>query len=130
MNVSQILENLRDQGLEVSLENGNLRVRATRAKITEEQLSLLKGYKELLVVHLSQETGGRNGNSPLTESASTTEPTSCDEASPEESKGFKEYKLPNGETLRLTREEFDRVVDLFRLLHRQSLKNGHKKDVA
>ncbi len=37
---------------------------------------------------------------------------------------FKEYKMPNGETLRLTKDEFDRVVDLFRLLHQQSQNNG------
>ncbi len=35
---------------------------------------------------------------------------------------FKEYRYPNGELLQITKEEFDRVVDLFRLLDEQDRK--------
>src|SRR5258708_33136205 len=35
---------------------------------------------------------------------------------------FKRYVYPNGELLELTRSEFDRVVDVFRMLHQQDLK--------
>jgi len=38
---------------------------------------------------------------------------------------YKEYKYPNGEILQLTKEEFDRVVDIFRMLDAQDRKlNG------
>lgn len=38
---------------------------------------------------------------------------------------FKEYRYPNGEILQITKEEFDRVVDLFRMLDEQDRKiNG------
>jgi hypothetical protein len=41
---------------------------------------------------------------------------------------YKEYVYPNGETLQLTKEEFDRVVDLFRMLDKQDRKiNGPPK---
>ena len=38
---------------------------------------------------------------------------------------YKEYKYPNGEILQLTKEEFERVVDIFRMLDAQDRKiNG------
>lgn len=41
---------------------------------------------------------------------------------------YREYVYPNGETLQLTKEEFDRVVDLFRMLDKQDRKiNGPPK---
>ena len=38
---------------------------------------------------------------------------------------FKEYVLPTGEVLRLTKDEFDRVLEVVRLLNRQSQKLGY-----
>ena len=35
---------------------------------------------------------------------------------------FKRYVYPNGEVLELTKSEFDRVVDLFRMLDEQDRK--------
>jgi hypothetical protein len=35
---------------------------------------------------------------------------------------YKRYVYPNGETLELTKSEFDRVVDLFRILNEQDRK--------
>lgn len=35
---------------------------------------------------------------------------------------YKRYKYPNGETLELTKSEFDRFVDLFRMLDEQDRK--------
>ena len=41
---------------------------------------------------------------------------------------YKEYVYPNGEVLQLTKEEFDRVVDVFRMLDKQDRKiNGPPK---
>lgn len=42
---------------------------------------------------------------------------------------YREYLYPNGEILQLTKEEFDRVVDVFRMLDEQDRKiNGPPKE--
>ncbi|GIL17257.1 MAG: hypothetical protein BroJett040_10080 [Oligoflexia bacterium] len=57
----------------------------------------------------------RSGNTPQV----ITKPTGDSETPPI----FKTYKLPNGDVLSLSRGEFDEIVDLFRLLLRQSEKS-------
>jgi len=121
----QILESLKVEGIELTCESGNLKVRSTQAKITDLQKSLIATNKSSLLTFLSGSCDERNCSSPTkTDAQDIVEPAPVPNQPSAESVAFKEYKLSNGETLRLTKEDFDRVVDLFRMLHRQSQKSG------
>ena len=119
MTPQQILESLKSDGIELISVQGNLKVRATKSKITDDQKSLISANKSELLNYLAFPEERNSGS--LAPSVTRTAIPSDGPVAPGI---FKEYKLPSGETLQLTREEFDRVVDVFRALHEQSQKLG------
>jgi hypothetical protein len=130
MTPKQILEFLRADGIEVACEHDNLKVRSIRSKITDEHKTLISANKSVLMAHLRQPQNGPENNlvdhsEEVSNSLSATKQPPADATSV-----FKEYNLPNGETLRLTEKEFDRVVDLFRLLHQQSKRIVRSSDTG
>lgn len=130
MTPQQLLEFLRATGIEIVCENDNLKVRSTRSKITDEQKTLISTNKSALLAHLMKPQDKPDSDfADLSGEVSNSLPVG--NQLPAESAGaFKEYKLPNGETQRFTKDEFDRVVDLFRLLHQQSQKLGQNNGVT
>lgn len=125
MNAQQIIDLLSQDGITLSCENGNLRVTASKSCVTEMQKMLIATNKSLLVEHLKP-ADERNPGSLESEASAPV----AAQAPPAASSMFKEYTLDNGEVVQLTRDEFDRVVDLFRQLHRQSQKLDKKGGAA
>lgn len=126
MTPQQIIESLKALGIELASDQGNLKVRSTKEKIKDEQRSLIAANKSALLTHLSRSEDERNyGSLEPTATKATEDMPPTQNHSPSHSSIFKEYTMDNGETLKLTRVEFDLVVDLFRLLHQQSQKIGN-----
>lgn len=128
MTAHEIIAKLSADGIEVIAYNGNLKVRAP--KITNAQKALIADNKPALLAHLTAAPGERNCGSQAQNEPHGAAAMPMTAPLPVDSTVFKEYKLPNGDTLKLTREEFDRVVEVFRLLHQQSLKVGKKEGAA
>jgi hypothetical protein len=135
MSAAEIIEILEVSGIKITCEGNQLRVRSNTAKITNEQKKLISDSKSKLIAFLNGSANERNSGSLEPELTKATPlPSSEQEPSPNPSREpfFKEYKLPNGEILQLTKEEFYRVVDVFRMLWEEDKrKNRTKKgDVA
>jgi len=118
MKALEIVTALKAEGITLVLDNDNIKVRAIKSKITDEHRAMILAHKADLLTFL--------GSNPCPDDYN------CGSSAPStaECTVFKEYKLPNGETLKLTKEEFDRVVDIFRLLYKQSQRVGQSNDVA
>jgi hypothetical protein len=99
MTPQQILSDLTDVGIEISLAGGDLRVSGRHELLTPERRSLIKRHKLQLIAILRRDTTeeGHLSGEPLP---------------------YKQYQYPNGRTLTLSREEFYRVVDAVRILLR------------
>ena len=124
MTPQQILELLSRDGIDLISDQGNLKVRSTKSKITDEQKSLILANKTILLAHLKTIDAPKCGSLEKSVPAPTV-PSSANEAPPGQTY-CKVYKLPNGRIEKYTKEEFDRVVEVMRLLHQQSLKLGQK----
>lgn len=124
MTPQQILESLKAYGIELICEQDNIKVRATKSKLTDEQKNLISAHKSALLTHLKTPQGERNCGS--TEEIVVTG-TADQVLTSHEPTAYKEYQLADGKTLKMTKEDFDRVVDLFRLLYRQSQKIGQSR---
>ena len=121
MTPQQIIECLKNDGIELRIDKFNLRVQSTKSKITDAQKSLIAANKTVLLAFLRGDerisgvicTSDEKHRLDMPLAAKELQKNLC---------VFKEYKQPNGEILRLTKDEFDRVIDLFRFLHYQSQK--------
>ncbi len=113
MTPQQILESLKAEGVELGCDQGNLKVRSTKTKVTNAQISLITANKPALLAHLSNGGDERNCGSLAQTGAQGSDTASTPVPPPVVPKVFKEYKLPNGNILQLTREDFDRVVENF-----------------
>jgi hypothetical protein len=107
MTTDEILAALRREGVEVELAGNGLKVRATKARLTEEQRKLLTENKAALLARLSAQVA-----------PSVPEPKKVSD----DGTIYKEFVYPNGKVLRLTKAEFDRVVDVFKMLIDQQTK--------
>ena len=113
MNPQSLLNNLAEKGVEISLHGGDLRICASRDALLEKDLELIRRNKAQILSCLRS-----------TMTSSEEEDTQA---------SFKEYKYPNGEIFKLSKEEFYRVVDLVRLLLKMDYEichNGHEADKA
>lgn len=107
MTVSEILQRLQDEGVEVSAKDGALHLRATRGPLTESQRALLKENKAAILERLSaQDAAGKNEEKDNEDTDAI----------------YKEYVYPDGTRLQLTKSEFQRVADVFRMLLDQETK--------
>ena len=121
MTPQQILTSLKAEGIELGIEQRNLKVQSTKAKITDAQKSFIAANKPALLALLGNDEHNC-GSLEQSKPQATVDIPPTQNQSPAESGVFKEYKLSNGEMLRLTKDEFDRVVDLLRFLHQYSQK--------
>jgi hypothetical protein len=131
MTAQEILNILHADGIELVAENGKIRARAARARITDAQRALIVDNKTILLVHLTTAPSEQNcGSQARNDADGAGHYPPPNQSPPADPSVFKEYRLPNGQTLKLTKAEFDRVVDAIRLLQQQSLKLGKNNDVA
>lgn len=107
MTADKILAALSREGVEIERAGDGLKVRTTRARLTEEQRALVTENKAALLARL----GAR---------AAPSAPKP--EEVPDDGTIYKEFVYPSGKVLRLTKTEFDRVVDVFKMLIDQQTK--------
>ncbi len=106
MTAEDILQQLKSAGVEVTALGESIKVRAHKAVLTEAQKSLITDNRALILLYLNT-------------SQSKAEISTGENVDNNEGDIYKTYKYPNGEDLKLTREEFDNVVDVFRMLLEQ-----------
>ena len=104
MTADEIFRSLEKEGVEVSAVGTGIKVRTHHGPLTNEQKRLITDNKAALLARLGAQE-------PLV--AANAVPEECTE------EVYQEYVYPGGEVLKLTREEFDRVVDVFRMLVEQ-----------
>lgn len=107
MTADEILAALRREGVEMELAGAGLKVRTTGARLTEEQRTLLTENKAALLARLGAQVAALPAPEPEVEDDGAV---------------YKEFIYPNGEVLRLTKAEFKRVVDVFKMLIDQQTK--------
>src|ERR1700727_1541644 len=96
----EILATLRGVGVELERVGAGLKARALGAPPTEEHRNLIKENKAALLARLGAHAASKAGQKEEED----------DEAI------YKEFAYPNGDVLRLTKTEFQRVVSAFRML--------------
>jgi hypothetical protein len=111
MNPDEIIEQLRQQGIELQIEGVNIRVRSGAGGLNEFQKALVVDHKAKLIEHLSSQA-----ESPKKPGAAPAAHIRCERA--------------DGSVVYLTQEEYDEVVDLFRMLLRQDAKLRREKRIA
>jgi hypothetical protein len=107
MTAEEILTRLKSDGIEVTRVGENLKVTASQGRLTEAQKALITTNKVALLEHFAP-------NKEVEEPAKTD--GSCEGP-------FKEYIYPGGKVLKLTKEEFETVVDVFRMLLMQDMRS-------
>lgn len=98
MTVEDILNALKNEGVELSAKDGALHLRMTRGPLLEKQRALLKENKAAILERLSAQSIASKESDGNAESV------------------YKEYVYPDGTRLQLTRAEFESVADVFRML--------------
>ncbi len=97
MSPAQIVAELAEEGIGISVLGGDLKLVGQRELISPEKIQVIKRHKHILIDFLrSKETVH-------------TETTDKQVA-------FKQYRYPDGQILSVSRDEFFRVVDAVRLL--------------
>ena len=110
MSALSLLESLKSQGVELSPHGDQLRVRCSKAPLTLDQKKLISENKLALLQHFSSSQSG------TLKSPAVVGPT------PGASSVYREYPGEKGEPIQFTKEEFDEVVDVFRILYEQDTK--------
>jgi hypothetical protein len=105
MTADEILRNLEAEGIVVSAEGRGLKVRASKGPLTEVQRQMIVDNKAALLMRLCAQEGAP----PSAESVDAGEEV------------YKEYVYPNGDVLKLTKAEFDQVVEVFKMLWKQDM---------
>jgi hypothetical protein len=105
MTSDEILRSLEADGVSVSAEGSGLKVRTSVGPLTEAQRQIIVDNKAALLTRLS----AQDGLPPSAESVDTAEEV------------YKEYVYPNGDVLKLTKAEFDNVVEVFKMLWKQDM---------
>lgn len=105
MNAVQIIDELKAEGVELKLEGVNIRVQCQNGDLTAAQKNTILDHKSILIDHLSPK-------------------------SVETLAVYKKCKRPDGTVVDLNKEEFDNVVDLFRMLLKQDRKLRQNKKCA
>lgn len=103
MTARELIPHLESLGIMLSLHENKIRVQS-KAKILDEHKALIESNRGALLTYLSE-----------SESSQATVP---------KKDIFKEYKLPNGNVLSISKEEFAEVVELFRFLNAHSDRAG------
>jgi len=109
MTAAEILRDLERDGVDVTAEGVNLKVRSLRSPLTEFQKRLITDNKAALLVRLTAPVA-----QPMEAPAAIVAGESTEAI-------YREYAYPSGEILKLTREEFDNVVEVFRMLVAQDI---------
>ncbi len=114
MTAQELVQVLCEAGIELEVDGGNLRVRALKSKLTEDQRKLISDNKADLLSYLAGQSNEHNCGSP----PPSDPPAAAIQPKAENSRHdvYKEYTLPDGQKLQLTKQEFDRVVELFQQL--------------
>jgi len=107
MTAEQLLSWLKTEGVEIVRDGESLKIRTSQGLLTEKQRELIVENKAGLLVLLGAQMDAQR------EAAVLVKPKDEDGVS---TSYYKEYVYPNGEVLKLTKEEFDNVVDVFRML--------------
>jgi hypothetical protein len=108
MTIQEILQKLQSEGVEVSAKDGALHLRAMKGPLTESQRTLLRENKAAILERLSAQDAAAEKNEAE------------DNADPEAI--YKEYVYPDGTRLQLTKAEFQRIANAFRMLLDQETK--------
>lgn len=107
MTADEIIEALRRAGVELEKVGAGLKARALGAPLTGEHRKLISENKAALLARLD---------------AQPAPPPTGEKEKEDDGAIYKEFVYPNGEVLRLTRTEFQRVVSAFRMLMEQETK--------
>lgn len=122
MTPGELIAKLRGDGITLRRDGESLRVTSNTGKIHAEIKSLILENKPALLEYLGSAAPGDGlpASSPDVSSAlsSPSEPP------------YRSYTLPDGSVLALTREEFEGVVAVFRMLWRQDQRNQEKGRAA
>ena len=110
MTAHEIVDGLKKVGITLSARGPSIAVLSQTGAFNEAQKLLISENKAAILEFLNPSTTG-------TVSAP-------DEAI------YKEYLYPNGEVLQLTKDEFDNVVEIFRILIRQDNKLRQMRKAA
>ena len=114
MNALEIIKSLKDLGVTLEVHSGQLKVTASKNRLTPEQVKLITENKLELHKILSLLKNAPRPKSLQVAQQYGDPPTSKDTSN--QSPYFFEGLQPNGKMLRLTKEEFNEFVDFFRIL--------------
>jgi TubC N-terminal docking domain len=123
MSAAELLVELKRNGIEVSRVGENLKVIASPGKVTPEQRTMIVENKTALLAHFDSD---EKPPSPQATEMPTSTPR-IEEAPPAV---YREYVLPDGEILQVTKEEFDNVVEIYRMLWQQDQRNAQALKAA
>src|SRR5262245_38132144 len=103
MSVEQFLKTLKNDGIVVEVQNEQLKITTTKKKPTTDQLQFLSSNKSEILKKIS---------SLCSVKKIETAPMS------EEIQGpfFYQEKRPSGEMLQITKDDFDDLIEFFRIL--------------
>ncbi len=102
MTALEIIEVLKKEGITLSARGASIAARSQKGTLTEAQKTLISHNKAAILEFLNPSPNGA--------------------VSAPDGAIYKEYRYPNGEVLQLTKDEFDNVVEIFRILIRQDNK--------
>ena len=123
MNASELLAEFKQHGIEISRAGENVKVTASPGSLTPEQRTLIVENKAAILAYLG---GGEKCDPQIVAELPRNAPN-IEETAPAI---YREYTLPDGEILQLTKEEFDNVVEVFRMLWRQDQRNSRQLKAA
>jgi hypothetical protein len=123
MSVSEIVTMLKANGIEMKATGENLKITASPGKLTPEQRTLILDHKAAILTFLKEGETKQNVEPPMP----SLEAPGSEPIKPEI---YRDYKFSNGETLQVTQEEFDNVVDVYRMLWMLEKKYSRKQKVA
>ncbi|MBT4762757.1 MAG: hypothetical protein HOO06_13750 [Bdellovibrionaceae bacterium] len=101
------LQSLREKNIDVFFDGNNLRLKSQSEKISDEIISFVKANKDHLILELTNKT-------KIPQPVNDTETMPGTKTS---SNIYKRYTYPNGEVLELSKDSFDKIVRVFKMLN-------------
>lgn len=120
MSAAELIDILKRDGIEIRVREGRLGLVATSGRITDKHKALVRDHKTALVAIVDAVPGKQNcGSCELAEPQAFRPIPSVNGSTGD---AFKEYRMPDGAILQVSKDEFARVIEVFRMLHLQKLK--------
>ena len=128
MNPKDILHLLRKQGIEVTIKGGRL-LATPSEQVTEDHINILKKNKPEILQYLQ-----KTHEPPVTMVTHVTmksaPSTLIGDKCISSGSVYKRYDQPDGSILELTKDDFDAICDVVRMLALPDKKNRKKNHVA